>query len=89
MSFNVKTAFDKWSAVNHPLLNFAALTHHPDITLDIPRKPLVMPIEMPLMAAATSTLVAAPAILPIQIIETTTHHDYYNFNSILGSKYAG
>ena len=69
MSFNVKTAFEKWSAVNHPLLNFAALTHHPDITLDIPRKPLAMPIEMPMMAAATSTLVAAPAILPIQ----TTH----------------
>lgn len=66
MSFNVKTAFDKWSAVNHPLLNFAALTHHPDITLDIPRKPLAMPIEMPLMAAVTSTLVASPAILPIQ-----------------------
>ena len=66
MSFNVKTAFEKWSAVNHPLLNFAALTHHPDITLDIPRKPLAMPIEMPLMASATSTLVAAPAILPIQ-----------------------
>jgi hypothetical protein len=66
MSFNVKTAFEKWSAVNHPLLNFAALTHHPDITLDIPRKPLAMPIEMPLMAASTSTLVAAPAILPIQ-----------------------
>jgi hypothetical protein len=66
MSFNVKTAFERWSAVNHPLLNFAALTHHPDITLDIPRKPLAMPIEMPLMAAATSTLVAAPAILPIQ-----------------------
>ena len=66
MSFNVKTAFERWSAVNHPLLNFAALTHHPDITLDIPRKPLAMPIEMPLMAAATSTLVAVPAILPIQ-----------------------
>jgi len=66
MSFNVKTAFERWSAVDHPLLNFAALTHHPDITLDIPRKPLAMPIEMPLMAAATSTLVAVPAILPIQ-----------------------
>jgi hypothetical protein len=70
MSFNVKTAFEKWSAVNHPLLNFAALTHHPDITLDIPRKPLAMPIEMPLMAASTSTLVAVPAILPIQTIQT-------------------
>ena len=70
MSFNVKTAFEKWSAVNHPLLNFAALTHHPDITLDIPRKPLAMPIEMPLMAAATSTLVAAPVILPIQTVQT-------------------
>jgi hypothetical protein len=69
MSFNVKTAFEKWSAVDHPLLNFAALTHHPDITLDIPRKPLAMPIEMPLMAASTSTLVAAPAILPIQTIQ--------------------
>jgi hypothetical protein len=89
MSFNVKTAFEKWSAVNHPLLNFAALTHHPDITLDVPRKPLAMPIEMPLMAAATSTLVAAPAILPIQTTETATHHDYYSFNSGLGSKYAG
>lgn len=68
MSFNVKTAFERWSAVNHPLLNFAALTHHPDITLDIPSKPLAMPIELPLMAAATSTLVAAPAILPIQTV---------------------
>lgn len=66
MSFNVKTAFERWSAVNHPLLNFAALTHHPDITLDIPRKPLAMPIEMPLMAASTSTYVAASAVLPIQ-----------------------
>jgi hypothetical protein len=70
MSFNVKTAFDRWSAVNHPLLNFAALTHHPDITLDLPRKPLAMPIEMPLMAASTSTLVATPAILPIQTVQT-------------------
>jgi ABC-type uncharacterized transport system involved in gliding motility auxiliary subunit len=73
-------------------LNFAALTHHPDITLDIPRKPLAMPIEMPLMAAATSTLVATPAILPIQTTETTEtafKPDYYNFNSILGNKYVG
>ena len=69
MSFNVKTAFERWSAVNHPLLNFAALTHHPDITLDMPRKPLAMPIDMPLMAASTSTLVAAPAIVPIQTIQ--------------------
>jgi hypothetical protein len=75
MSFNVKTAFEKWSAVNHPLLNFAALTHHPDITLDIPRKPLAMPIEMPLMAAPTSTMVAAPAILPIQTIQTVQSAD--------------
>jgi hypothetical protein len=69
MSFNVKTAFERWSAVNHPLLNFAALTHHPDITLDIPRKPLAMPIEMPIMAAPTSTFVAAPAIVPIQTVQ--------------------
>jgi hypothetical protein len=89
MSFNVKTAFEKWSAVNHPLLNFAALTHHPDITLDIPRKPLVMPIEMPLMAASTSILVAAPAILPIQTTSSPTTQDYYNFDSTLGNKYAG
>ena len=89
MSFNVKTAFEKWSAVNHPLLNFAALTHHPDITLDIPRKPLAMPIEMPLMAAATSTLVAVPVILPIQTKEAAINQEYYNFNSILGNKYAG
>lgn len=89
MSFNVKTAFEKWSAVNHPLLNFAALTHHPDITLEMPRKPLAMPIELPLMAAATSTLVAPPAILPIQTTETSSHHAYYNFNSGLGRKYAG
>ncbi len=88
MSFNVKTAFDRWSAVNHPLLNFAALTHHPDITLDMPRKPLAMPIEMPLMAASTSTLVATPAILPIQTTETGLNASYYNFDSILGSKYA-
>jgi hypothetical protein len=89
MSFNVKTAFERWSAVNHPLLNFAALTHHPDISLDIPRKPLPMPIEMPLMAAATSTLVIAPAILPIQTSETASNANYYNFSSSLGSKYAG
>jgi hypothetical protein len=75
MSFNVKTAFEKWSAVNHPLLNFAALTHHPDITLDIPRKPLAMPIEMPLMASSTSILVATPAILPIQTIQTVQGAD--------------
>jgi hypothetical protein len=82
MSFNVKTAFERWSAVNHPLLNFAALTHHPDITLDIPRKPLAMPIEMPLMAAATSTLVAVPAILPIQTTNSikTTHLDLPTIN---------
>ena len=89
MSFNVKTAFEKWSAVNHPLLNFAALTHHPDITLDIPRKPLAMPIEMPLMAAVTSTLVAAPAILPIQTTEAAANLNHYHFNSALGNKYAG
>ncbi len=82
MSFNVKTAFERWSAVNHPLLNFAALTHHPDITLDIPRKPLAMPIEMPLMAAATSFLVAAPAILPIQTTNVIkpTHLDLPTIN---------
>lgn len=66
MQFNVKTAFERWSAVDHPLLKFAALTHHPDISLDIPRKPLSMPIDMPIMAAPTSTFVAAPAILPIK-----------------------
>ena len=66
MQFNVKTAFERWSAVDHPLLKFAALTHHPDITLDIPRKPLSMPTEMPVMAATTSIFVAAPAILPIK-----------------------
>jgi hypothetical protein len=75
MSFNVKTAFEKWSAVNHPLLNFAALTHHPDITLDIPRKPLAMPIEMPLMAASTSTMVAVSAVKPIQTIQTVQGAD--------------
>ena len=71
MQFNVKTAFERWSAVDHPLLKFAALTQHPDITLDIPRKPLSMPIEMPVMAAPTSTFVAAPAILPIKTTQST------------------
>ena len=66
MQFSVKTAFKRWSAVDHPLLKFAALTHHPDITLNIPSKPLSMPIEMPMMTATTSTFVAAPAILPIK-----------------------
>ena len=66
MQFSVKTAFERWSAVDHPLLKFAALTHHPDITLNIPSKPLSMPNEMPMMAATTSTFVAAPAILPIK-----------------------
>jgi hypothetical protein len=75
MSFNVKTAFERWSAVNHPLLNFAALTHHPDITLDIPHKPLAMPIEMPLMAASTSTLVAVAAILPIKTTQSVATLD--------------
>jgi hypothetical protein len=89
MSFNVKTAFERWSAVNHPLLNFAALTHHPDITLDVPRKPLAMPIEMPMRAASTSTMVATPAILPIQTTETIAHHEHYKFNSNLGIRYAG
>jgi hypothetical protein len=89
MSFNVKTAFERWSAVNHPLLNFAALTHHPDITLDVPRKPLAMPIEMPVTAASTSTMVATPAILPIKTTETIAHPKYYKFDSISGIKYAG
>ena len=71
MQFNVKTAFERWSAVDHPLLKFAALTQHPDITLDIPRKPLSMPIEMPIMAAPTSTFMAAPAILPIKTTQST------------------
>jgi hypothetical protein len=71
MQFNVKTAFERWSAVEHPLLKFAALTHHPDITLDIPRKPLAMPIEMPIMAAPTSTFVATPAIMPIMTTQST------------------
>jgi hypothetical protein len=85
----VKTAFERWSAVNHPLLNFAALTHHPDITLDVPRKPLAMPIEMPMRAASTSTMVATPAILPIKTTETIAHPEYYKFDSNLGIKYAG
>ncbi len=71
MSFNVKTAFERWSQVNHPLLNFAALTNHPDISLDIPHKPLVMPIDMPLMASPTSTFIMTPAISPIQTLQTT------------------
>jgi hypothetical protein len=71
MQFNVKTAFDRWSAADHPLLKFAALTHHPDIKLDMPRKPLAMPIEMPMMAATTSTLVAAPAIMPIKTTQSS------------------
>jgi hypothetical protein len=70
MQFNVKTAFERWSAVDHPLLKFAALTHHPDITLNIPSKPLAMPIEMPIMAAPTSTFVAAPAIMPIKTTQS-------------------
>lgn len=70
MQFNVKTAFERWSAVDHPLLKFAALTHHPDITLDIPRKPLSMPVEMPIMAATTSTFVSPPAILPIKTTQS-------------------
>jgi hypothetical protein len=83
MSFNVKTAFERWSAVNHPLLNFAALTHHPDITLNIPHKPLTkpltkplsmplsMPIELPVMAAPATSFVAAPTILPIKTTPNT------------------
>jgi hypothetical protein len=70
MQFNVKTAFERWSAVDHPLLKFAALTHHPDITLNIPSKQLSMPIEMPIMAATTSTFVAAPAIVPIKTTQS-------------------
>jgi hypothetical protein len=66
MQFSVKTAFARWSAADHPLLKFAALTHHPDITLDIPSKPLPMPVEIPILAAKTSTFVAEAAILPIK-----------------------
>jgi hypothetical protein len=69
MQFNVKTAFERWSAVDHPLLKFAALTHHPDIRL-------AMPVEMPLQPAATSTLVAALVILPIQTAQTTENVMY-------------
>jgi hypothetical protein len=70
MQFNVKTAFERWSAVDHPLLKFAALTRHPDITLDIPNKALSMPIELPIAPSSTSTFVTAPAIMPIQTTQT-------------------
>ena len=66
MSSCVKTAEARWTEANHPLFDFAFRTHHPDIMLNVPSKPLSMPMEMPLMAAATSTLVAAPTISPIQ-----------------------
>jgi hypothetical protein len=48
-----------------------------------------MPIEMSIRAASTSTMVAAPAILPIKTTETIAHPEYYKFDSNLGIKYAG
>jgi hypothetical protein len=77
MSSCVKTAEERWTAANHPLFDFAFRTHHPDIMLNVPSKPLAMPMEMPLVAATTSILVAAPSILPIQ---TTASMPALNLN---------
>jgi len=33
LSFNVKTAQDRWTQANHPLLGFMCYIHHPDIQL--------------------------------------------------------
>lgn len=39
MKFEVRTAEQRWAAVNHPLLKFMVETHHPDIRLDAPQAP--------------------------------------------------
>lgn len=40
MSFNVKTAYSRWAAANHPLLDFVCHTHHPDINVSLQNLPL-------------------------------------------------
>jgi hypothetical protein len=37
MALEIATARDKWSAANHPLLDFVVGTHHPDLQLDLQR----------------------------------------------------
>lgn len=62
MSSCVKTAEARWTAVGHPLFDFAFRTHHPDIMLDTPRRPLTMPAFLPLM---TPTLTTVPLTVPM------------------------
>lgn len=59
MSSCVKTAEARWTAVGHPLFDFAFRTHHPDIMLETPRLPLTVPSLVP-------SLPSMGAVLPIQ-----------------------
>jgi hypothetical protein len=46
MSFNVDTAKDRWTQVNHPLLGFMCSTFHPDIDLSGEQLPYAPPLRM-------------------------------------------
>ena len=39
MKFEVRTAQERWTAVQHPMLKFMVQTHHPDISLDVAPAP--------------------------------------------------
>jgi hypothetical protein len=61
MSSCVKTAEERWTAVGHPLFDFAFRTHHPDIMLETPRRPLSVPSLVPSLPSMGATLPIQPA----------------------------
>ena len=60
MSSCVKTAETRWTDVGHPLFDFAFRTHHPDIMLDTPRRPLTAPSGVPVLPSMSATLPIQP-----------------------------
>lgn len=56
MSFNVRTAEDRWARANHPLLGFMCHTHHPDIKLGDLHHPYFAQTAMPIFPANRAAL---------------------------------
>lgn len=64
MSSCVKTAEERWTAVGHPLFDFAFRTHHPDIMLETPRRPLSVPFSAPSLLPRLPSMGTHPVTLP-------------------------
>ena len=61
MSSCVKTAEARWTEVGHPLFDFAFRTHHPDIILETPLRPLSVPVSLPMAQPMSMPTVQVPS----------------------------